>query len=87
MNTVRAVLIEFLSGRAEAGSGIRVVGEVAGPIGLGTLLRMRLVVERIRQGFVLRLILDRSSRFLMPLSAIRAGMFAFANDLRLVSEW
>lgn len=58
MNAVRAVLVKLLSGRAEAGSGVRVVGEVAWPIGLGGFLRVSLVVERVRKGFVFLLIIE-----------------------------
>lgn len=53
----------------------------------GALRRMRLVAERIGQRLVFPLAPKRSSRFLIWLSAIRAGRACAASALRLASEW
>ena len=52
---VGAVLVKRFPRRTNAGAGVRVVVEILWPVVAGGLLRMRLVVEGIGPGLVLRL--------------------------------
>ncbi|WP_294251266.1 hypothetical protein [Propionivibrio sp.] len=84
---VGSVLVEPLSGWTDTGTGLRIVVEILGPVVTGGLLGMGLVVERIGLGRVPGLVVKRSSRWRIWLSAISAGRCVSASALRLASLW
>jgi len=84
---VRAVLVERLPRRADAGAGFGVVVEIPGAVVPGPFLRMCLVVERIGQLLVFALLLEAFVPFAHAVVGDQGGISCSARASRLASEW